>query len=42
VAQLVSRLLDNHAGSLAEMGISDADWSLTNRVLSSLNRFWSI
>lgn len=41
VAELISQLLDSHAGSLAEMGIDEADLFLTNRMLNGLNRLWS-
>lgn len=41
VAQLISQLLDSHAGSLDDMGIDEADLSLTNRMLNGLNRLWS-
>lgn len=41
VAQLISRLFDNQAGSLAKAGISEADLSLTTRALNGLNQFWS-
>lgn len=41
VAQLISQLLDSHAGSLAEMGIDEADLSLTTRMLNGLNHLWS-
>jgi DNA-binding MarR family transcriptional regulator len=41
VAQLISQLLDSHAGSLTEMGIDEADLFLTNRMLNGLNRLWS-
>ncbi|MGE4252731.1 MAG: MarR family winged helix-turn-helix transcriptional regulator [Parvibaculaceae bacterium] len=42
VAHLVSRLLANHAGALAEAGINEADLSLTTRMLNGLNRLWSV
>ena len=41
VAHLISQLLDSHAGSLDEMGISDADLTLTAHMLNGLNRLWS-
>jgi DNA-binding MarR family transcriptional regulator len=41
VASLLSRLLESHAGSLPEIGISDTDLSLTTRLLNGLNRSWS-
>jgi DNA-binding MarR family transcriptional regulator len=42
VAQLVWALIDNHARSLAEIGISEADLVLTARMLNELNRRWSV
>lgn len=41
VAHLIAQLLDSHAGSLDEMGISDADLILTAHMLNGLNRLWS-
>lgn len=41
VAQLISQLLDSHAASLAETGISETDLELTTRMLKSLSRAWS-
>lgn len=42
VAQLVAQLLAAHAGLLSQIGISEADLMLTNRMLKGLNRLWSV
>jgi DNA-binding MarR family transcriptional regulator len=42
VAQLISRLFDSHAGSLAKAGIGDGELSLTTRALNGLHQVWSI
>ena len=41
VAQIVLQLIDSHAESLAEIGISEADLSLTVRILDGLDNLWS-
>lgn len=41
VAQLISKIIDGHAGALAEIGISGAELSLITRTLTHLNKFWT-
>lgn len=42
IAQLVSQLLDDHAGSLVDLGIREEDMSLTTRTLRSIHNLWSM
>jgi DNA-binding MarR family transcriptional regulator len=41
VAQVITQLLERHAASLGDIGISQADLSLTLRMLNDLNHLWS-
>jgi hypothetical protein len=41
IAQVVSQLLDHHAGALSDLGISEGDMSLTTRMLRSIINLWS-
>lgn len=41
VSELVSQLIESHAGSLTGHGITEADLSLATRMLKGLNRLWS-
>lgn len=41
VAALISSTLDSHAGSFAEIGLTEAELSLITRTLRNLNQQWS-